>query len=109
MKKILALTVTFLLLMAISSVGAKAPEYVPGEVIVKLKKHPDKLEKDYKGNVKTGVVSVDALNSRHQVKAMEKILKKQEKISKKKSKHGLDRIYLLKLSKAAEVQQGLKH
>jgi hypothetical protein len=41
MKKILALTVTFLLLMAISSVGAKAPEYVPGEVIVKLKKHPD--------------------------------------------------------------------
>jgi hypothetical protein len=88
--------------MAISAVSAKAPKYVPGEVIVKFKKDPDKLEKDSKGNVKSGVGSVDALNSKHQVKAMEKILKKQEKISKKKSKHGLDRIYLLKLSKAAD-------
>lgn len=108
MKKTLALSVTFLLLMAISSVGAKAPEYVPGEVIVKFKKGLDKLEKDSKGNVKTGVGSVDALNSKHQVKAMEKILKKQEKISKKKSKHGLDRIYLLKLSKNADIEKVVK-
>ena len=110
MKKILIFSLIFLLLI-FSASGTKSPEYVSGEVIIKLKYSPDKIILNSAGVVETGVSSIDVLNSKYKVTKMEKVLERHEKNKNALNsfkKHGLDRIFLLKMPKNADVNKAIR-
>jgi len=110
MKKFLIFSLVFLLLIFGVS-GTKSPEYAPGDIIVKLKYSPDKIILNSAGVVETGVSSIDVLNSKYKTTSMKKLLE-YKSIDKKTEtsfkKHGLDRIFLLKIAKNADVAQAVR-
>ncbi len=88
--------------------------YAQGELIIKYRVAPAKIEKKSNGQITTGVKSLDALNSKHNVQSIEKLLSKEEVLAGKKGKlanfknHGLDRIYLVKVPKNSDIAKILK-
>lgn len=99
MKRIFAFISVFLLLITLNVVEAGSQDYVPGEIIVKLKNIPNKIGLNPHGIVETGLTSIDTLNSKHEVTSMERVCEKTGPLKK----HGLDRIFLLKTSKNADI------
>lgn len=109
MKKFFVFGLIFLLLV-FSALAINQPEYVDGEVIVKLKQNPDKIILNSDGIIETGT-SIDALNSKYKVTKMDKVLERHEKNKKVLNsfkKHGLDRISLLKISKNVDVNEAVR-
>ncbi|MFH1656973.1 MAG: S8 family serine peptidase [bacterium] len=101
MKKIFVpmLSAIFLSFFALSVMAAKSPDYVAGEVILKLKSDLSIAD----NQAKTGIRSLDNLNSKYKVKSMEKIIKQS-----KKENNGLEKIYLLKLQKGVNIEEAIK-
>jgi subtilisin family serine protease len=112
MRKFLIFGLIFFLLIASAS-AAKSPEYVSGEIIVKLKQNPNSVILNPAGFAETGN-SIDGLNSKYKVAKMEKILGRYENNKNNKEalnsfkKHGLDRIFLLKISGNANIDEAVK-
>ncbi len=86
--------------------------YVPGQLIIKLKNTPD-LKVIKSGIVETGLRSIDVLNSRYKVRSMNKLLDRHEILAEKTGKidifkaHGLDRIYLLTMPKNSDIADAM--
>ncbi len=106
---IFGLGVVFLLLLSFGTVAAAPAEYMEGEIIVKLKDNPAKVELGFDGIIRTGIESIDALNSKNRTWSMEKILKTDQRPEKTFGKsHGLDRLYLLKIAKNVDIHEAIK-
>ncbi len=102
-KIFLSAMVLFLLLLPLplsisdSKEGGSLPEYAPGEIIVKLK-------------AGASIDSTDYLFSKHKVAKIEKVLEKVGEDSENAEidsfkKHGLDRVFVLKSYKYANVEE----
>ncbi|MBI2659191.1 S8 family serine peptidase [Candidatus Woesearchaeota archaeon] len=109
MKKFFIFNLIFLLLV-FGVLAINSPEHVPGEIIIKLKHSPNKIIINSEGIVETGI-SIDSLILKYKATKMEKILEKHENNKKELNsfkKHGLDRIFLLKISKNVDIDNALR-
>ena len=81
--------------------ASRAPQFVPGEFIIKFKTQPSM---SISGQI-TGMATIDQLNTKHRIKYVRKMVERQSKMSQR---YGLDRMYLLKSESEEDVNKIVK-
>ncbi|MFH1283878.1 MAG: PKD domain-containing protein [bacterium] len=130
---------SMVLLLCIGHVAeAKRPKHAEREIIVKFKQSPALVETDQEGVIITGMPSIDSLSKKHKIKSMKKLMKrhrkaidtmgkesgrkppknKKDKISEEKkhkkikdayNKHGLDKIYIIRINDERELEKLMRN